>query len=76
MTGPGGFELGRHGQLGGVNAGKVVDQSHRDDGQDHTEVADVAADLGREEAGAPEVLEVDGQQEGQNEEEDGHEEDV
>ena len=56
------------------NSQELSSDSH--DGGENGEVRDVAADDGREEAGAPEVLQLDGQEEGDEAEQDAHQEDV
>ncbi len=71
-----GLQLVGDAQLGCLDADGVVRQGHGDDGDDDGEVGDEAADLGGEERGRLELLEVVRDQEGADKQQHAHQEGV
>ena len=69
-------KLYSHRQLGSVHPDQEVRQGHGEDGDDDGKVGDDRPDLGREEGGGPEGLQVPRDEEGADEEEHAHQERV
>ena len=63
-------------ELGSLDANNEVNQSHGDDGDHHSKVRDVAADLGGEEVGELELFQVGGDEESSNKDENTHQKSI
>ena len=73
---PGRLEGARHHQLGRGQPVEVVQQRHQQDADDHREVGQESSDRVGKEARGLELFEAEADEEGPEEEEEGHEEDI